>query len=69
MSPPVLAGESRELDGLAVAEEFVVLVVAAVAASDLGVVGDELDAFDPFDLFEAEFDLVAEPKRGAVAER
>ena len=69
MSPPVLAGESRELDRLSVAEEFVVLVVAAVAAADLGVVGDELDALDPLDLFEAELDLVAEPQRGAVAER
>jgi len=34
-------------DGLAVAEEFVVFVVAAVSAADLGVVGDELDALDP----------------------
>jgi hypothetical protein len=30
-------------DGLAVAEEFVVLVVAAVAAADVVEVGDELD--------------------------
>jgi hypothetical protein len=49
------------LDGLSVAEELVVLVVAAVAASEFGVVGDELDYFDPFNLFEAELDLVAEP--------
>jgi hypothetical protein len=52
---------SKRLDGLPVAEEFVVLVVAAVAATDLGVVGDELDTFDPLDLFETELDLVAEP--------
>jgi hypothetical protein len=50
-----------DLDGLSVAEELVVLVVAAVASAHLGVVGDELDALDPFDLFEAELDLVAEP--------
>ncbi len=56
------------LDGLPVAEEFVVLVVAAVAASEFGVVGNELDPFDPFDLFEAELDLVAEPQRSAVSE-
>jgi hypothetical protein len=38
---------SRRLDRLAVAEELVVLVVAAVAAADLCVVDDELDALDP----------------------
>ena len=32
------------LDRLPVAEDFVVLVVAAVAAADLEVVGDEFDA-------------------------
>jgi len=46
-----------------------VLVVAAVAASELGVVGDKLDPFDPLDLFEAELDLVPEPQRRAVSER
>ena len=51
------------LDGLSVAEEFVVLVIAAVAAADLCVVSDELDPFDPLDLFEAELDLVTEPQR------
>ena len=56
------------LDGLSVAEELVVLVVAAVTASEFGVVGDELDSFDPFDLFEAELDLVAEPQRSAMSE-
>ncbi len=40
--------------------ELVVLVVATVAAGDLGEVDDELDPGDPFDLFEAEFDFVAE---------
>jgi hypothetical protein len=49
-------------DGLAVAEEFVVLVVAAVAAADVVEVGDELDTLDPFDEFEAELDLVAQPQ-------
>jgi len=44
---------------LAVAEELVVLVVAAVAA-DLGKVRDELGSFDPLDLLEAKLDLVAE---------
>jgi hypothetical protein len=52
---------------LSVAEEFVVLVVAAVAAADLGVVGDEFDSFDPLDLFEPELDLVAQPQRRAPA--
>jgi hypothetical protein len=37
---------------LAVAEEFVVLVVAAVAGADVVEVGDELDAVDPFDSIE-----------------
>jgi hypothetical protein len=54
------AGSHAVSDGLPVAEELVVLVVAAVAASELGVVGDELDSLDPFHLFEAELDLVAE---------
>jgi hypothetical protein len=53
--------DSWPLDGLPVTEEFVVLVVAAVAAPDFRVVGDELDALDPLHLFEAELDLVAEP--------
>jgi len=44
---------------LSVAEELVVLVVATVAAADLRVVGDELDPLDPFDLLDAELDLVA----------
>lgn len=51
----------RTLQGLPVAEEFVVLVVSAKAAADVGEVGDELDLLDPFDLFEAEFELVAQP--------
>src|SRR5258708_5131763 len=61
----------RTLQGLPVAEEFVVLVVSAEAAADVGEVGDELDLLDPFDLFEAEFDLVAQPQpqRRAVAQR
>src|SRR6185437_2980284 len=61
--------EEARLDGLPVTEEFVVLVVATVAASDLGVVGDELNPFDPLNLFEAELDLVAEAQRRAVTER
>jgi hypothetical protein len=40
-----------------------------VAAADLGVVGDELDPFDPLDLLEAELDFVSEPERGAMTER
>lgn len=47
-------------NGLAVSEEFVVLIVAAVAAADVVEVGDELNAVDPFDLFEAEFDLITQ---------
>jgi hypothetical protein len=54
-------------DGLAVAEEFVVLVVAAVATADVVEVGDELDTLDPCDEFEAELDLVAQPQWGAVS--
>ena len=54
-------GDGGSLDGLPVAEEFVVLVVAPVPAADLRVVGHELDALDPLDLFEAELDLVAKP--------
>src|SRR5579875_2753818 len=55
------------LDGLSVAEELVVGVVAAVTAADVGEVGDELDPCQPFDLFEAELDLVAQSEWGAVA--
>ena len=47
------------LDRLPVAEEFVVLVVAAVAAAEVGEVGDELHTFDPLHLLEAELGLVA----------
>jgi hypothetical protein len=54
-------------DRLAVAEELVVLVVAAVAPTDLGEVRDELDAGDPLHLLEAELDLVAQAQRRAVA--
>jgi hypothetical protein len=38
------------LDRLPVAEELVVGVVAAVPAADLGEVGDEVDAGQPFDV-------------------
>lgn len=64
-SPPLAVSRARpggrRLQGLPVAEEFVVLVVSAKAAADVGEVGDELDRLDPFDLFEAEFELVAQP--------
>ncbi len=56
-------------DRLSVAEEFVFLVVSAVAAADLGVVRDQLDSFDPPDLLEPELDLVAQPQQRAVPER
>ena len=46
-----------------------VLVVAAVAAADLVDAGDQLDPLDPLDLLEPELHLVAQPQRGAVAER
>ena len=46
---------------LSVAEELVVLVVAALSCSDVGEVGDELDALDPYDLLEADLDLVTKP--------
>lgn len=46
-------------DRLAVAEELVVRVVAAVATADLGHVGDEIDAGQPLHLFEPELNLVA----------
>jgi hypothetical protein len=45
---------------LAVAEELVILVVAAEPAADLGEVGDELDTADPFYEFEAELDLTTQ---------
>lgn len=64
-SPPPTVSRARPsvrtLQGLPVAEEFVVLVVPAKAAADVGEVGDELDLLVPFDLFEAEFELVAQP--------
>jgi hypothetical protein len=44
-------------DGLTIAKELVVFVVAAIAAAYLGVVRDELHAPDPLDLFEAELNL------------
>jgi hypothetical protein len=62
-----MPGVGLMLDGLAVAEEFVVVVVSAFAASDVGKVFDELDAFDPFDEFEAELDFVAQTQRSAVS--
>jgi hypothetical protein len=55
-----------QLDGLAVAEELVVRVVAAVTAADLRAVGHEFDPGQPFDLLEAELDLVAQPQRRAA---
>jgi hypothetical protein len=48
---------------LPAAEELVVGVAAAVSASDLGETGGEVDAGQPFDLLEAELDLVAQPQR------
>jgi hypothetical protein len=36
-----------------------------VSAADLGETGGEVDAGQPFDLLEAELDLVAQPQRGA----
>jgi len=47
--------------GLPVAEELVVLVVAAEAPADVGEVGDELDPADPLDLLEAQLDLDRSP--------
>ena len=38
-----------------------------MSSADLAEVGDELDAFDPLDLLEAELAFVAQPQRGAVA--
>src|SRR5450756_1523795 len=61
-------GAGNGLDGLPVAEELVVLVVAAIAATDVGEVGDELHAFDPLALLEAQLGLVAQPERGTVTE-
>jgi len=53
------------VDGLSVAEELMVLVVATVAAADRAVVADELHALDPLDLLEAELVLIA-PERCAM---
>jgi hypothetical protein len=39
----------------------VVLVVAALASSKVGEIRNELDRFDPFDLFESQFVLAAKP--------
>ena len=56
-------------DGLSVPEEFVFLMVPAVAAADVGEVGDELQALDPLHLLEPELRLVAQPQGRAVALR
>ena len=51
------AQQARSLRGsnrLTVPEEFVVFVVAAMTAADVGVALDELDARDPFHLLEPE---------------
>jgi hypothetical protein len=54
-------GDKLPPDGLPVAEELVIFVVAAVPAADLGEVRDELDTLDPLHLLEAELDLIAQP--------
>ena len=54
-------------DRLPIPKEFVVFVVAALPAANLGVVGGELDAGDPLHLLDAELDLVAKTERCAVA--
>src|SRR5215469_1232229 len=46
--------------------EFVVLVVAPLAGSEVGEIRDEIDGFDPLDVFEAQFVLAAKPQRRSV---
>ena len=54
-----LIGYFMVSDGLSVPEELVILVVAAEAASDVGEIGNKLDALDPLQLFEPELRFVA----------
>ena len=56
-------------DRLPVAEEFVVLFVAAVAAADFREVREAVYPPDPLDLLETELRFVAEPPGRAVTER
>lgn len=46
-----------------------ILVVPAEAATDVGIVRDELHALEPFDLLETELCLIAESQRCTMAER
>ena len=55
------------LDGLPAAEELVVGVIATVPAADLGVVADEVDPGQLFDLRKAELDLVAQRSASVFA--
>src|SRR6185437_12045566 len=55
------------LDGLVAPEEFVVFVVAAVPAAELGVVLDELNPFEPLHMSETMLQFVAQPQRRPVA--
>src|SRR5581483_504412 len=66
---PVVASDAPSSDRLAVPEELVILVVAAVTAADVTELGDDLDRADPLHLLEPELDLVAQPDRRAVRDR
>ena len=57
------------LQGLPVPEKFMILVVPAEAATDVGIVRDELHALEPLDLLETELRLIAESQRCTMAER
>ena len=58
------SGESAmQSDRHAIAEEFVILVVTAFTGAKVGIVMHELDGRDPFDHFEADLVLAAQPQR------
>src|SRR5215471_15780437 len=50
----------------AVAVEFVILVVAPLAGPEVSEILNEIDGFDPLDVFEAQFVLAAKPQRRSV---
>ena len=54
------------LNRRAVAEVFVVFVEPAFSGSQFFKGRNEFDSLNPFDLFEAEFEFIAQPERSAV---
>jgi hypothetical protein len=60
---PVVA---HALDGLVTPEEFVVFVVAAITAAELGVVCDELNTLEPLHMPEAVLQFITQAQRCPV---